>query len=148
MLSKNLRKVVDSVAVAKIRKYLRNRIGLIPEKGKENELMEKVAKFIETLNEMRGTDLWQYASEREKKLAKKFVSKYPEILSYLTADNVLKWLMHDCPIAFGILVAHPNGLKWLDEVLANLVSHLLEEEVELVELEEASERSGQGQEQS
>jgi len=137
----HLKKVVDGVAITSLRKYIANRIGLKPEKGKEHELMERVSEFIEKLNKMEDTDLWKYASEKEKRIAKKLAKKYPEFLKYLTPQNVLKWLMYDCPIAFGILVAHPHGLNWLEEVIANLHKHLLDVDKENIELilEEAEE---------
>jgi len=122
-----LKKVVDSTAVAGLRSYLVQRIDLRLKKGNEKELVEKVQKFIEKLNKMEDTDLWKYAKEKEKKIAKKLISKYPDLLDYLTVDNVLRWLMHDVPIAYGILVAHPNGIKWLEQVIANIKAHLLED---------------------
>jgi len=127
-----LKKLVDSAAVAAIRRHICSRINL---NSKDyNELSKRVKEFIRTLDNMEETQIWKYASERERKLAKKFLSKHPELLDYLTVENILRWLSMDVPVAYGILMAHPNGIKWLNEVVENLkkdiVSDLLS--VELV----------------
>ena len=118
-----LKKLVDGAAAATMRRYLSSRINLNCKDY--NELKERVQQFIETLNGMKETELWKYANEKERKLARKFLSKYPEVLDYLTVDNVLRWLAMDVPIAYGIIVAHPNGIKWLKTVLDNLKNDIV-----------------------
>ena len=135
---KILKIVVDSAAIAAMRRYIVNRIGLKLEKDKEDELIKRVQEFLNRLNNMEDTDLWKYANEKEKRIAKKLASKYPDFLDHLTVDNVLRWLMYDVPIAYGIIVAHPNGIKWLEEVIDNIKQHLLEDVVTLEVVEEPS----------
>ncbi len=126
-----IRKVIDSAAIATMRRYLSSRIGLRYERGKEKELEEKEREFIRTLDNMEVPNIWDYANEKEKNLARKILKKYKDVLDYLTTENVLKWLMIDVPIAYGILVAHPNGIRWLDETINTLKESIINDLIDI-----------------
>jgi len=124
----------DTRAVVELQKYVASRIALNPEAYKEMKEFEKrIQQFIDVIEQI-DTRMWEYLTDKEKKRARSLAQHYPEFVVHINADNVLKWLMTDVPIAYGILKGHPKGVEWLEKTLSKFVQEMMGYQIEIVEV--------------
>jgi len=129
---RRLRALLDAAAIAALRKYVVDRIGLRPPQNEqeEKEFEQRLQGLLSAIEEER-VDIWDKMTEKEREKARSLAQKFPEYLKYINTQNVLKWLRSDVPIVYGVIVGHPKGREWLERLIDSFVASLLD--VELVE---------------
>jgi hypothetical protein len=85
--------------------------------------------------ESNDTDLVGKLSEKDRKIFIATANRFGEYLDLLTVKNVMLWLIEDVPFHAGVIYGHPNGLKWLGDVLEQVrtqaASYISTENIEL-----------------
>jgi len=129
---RRLRALLDAAAIAALRKYVVDRIGLRPPQSdrEEREFEQRLQGLLSAIEEER-VDIWDKMTEKEREKARSLAQKFPEYLKYINTQNVLRWLRSDVPIVYGVIVGHPKGREWLERLIDSFVTNLLD--VELVE---------------
>ena len=142
-MKKTFSRVKDKLAEKVIRQQVVTRIGFYPPKDDSPEEIKRfnnrIAALLEMLNKNEPFDVWAHMKDSERKLAKNLAAKYKKYLKYLSADNIMLWLMYDVPILYGILIGHPNGRTWLEKTLSKFLDHLIGDEIELKIVEDTEE---------